>query len=184
MRSAFVSPDSGPRAPLRLVHLSDLHLGYRQYQRLTPRGINQREADVAQSFTRALDRVIELAPEIVLIAGDVFHQVRPTNTAILHAYLQFARLRQALPDTEIVMVAGNHDTPRSAETGSILRLFATLGMHVVDGEARALEFPSLDLSVLAVADNQHARPRLVPPGTHRFNAPGGASSSALAKSGP
>ena len=58
--------------------------------------------------------MIELAPELVLIAGDVFHQVRPTNTAILHAYLQFARLRNALPNTEIVMVAGNHDTPRSA----------------------------------------------------------------------
>jgi exonuclease SbcD len=136
---------------------------------LTPRGINQREADVAQSFTRAVDKVIALAPDIVLIAGDVFHQVRPTNTAILHAYLQFARLRQGLPATEIVMVAGNHDTPRSAETGSILRLFATLGLHVIDGEARALEFPELDLSLLAVADNQHARPKLVPPGTLRWN---------------
>jgi DNA repair protein SbcD/Mre11 len=124
---------------------------------------------VAQSFTRAVDKVIALAPDVVLIAGDVFHQVRPTNTAILHAYLQFARLRQALPATEIVMVAGNHDTPRSAETGSILRLFAALGLHVIDGEARALEFPALDLSVLAVADNQHARPKLVPPGTHRWN---------------
>ena len=50
---------------MRLVHLSDLHLGFRQYQRLTPRGINQREADVAQSFTRAIDKIIELAPEIV-----------------------------------------------------------------------------------------------------------------------
>jgi DNA repair exonuclease SbcCD nuclease subunit len=124
---------------------------------------------VAQSFTRALDKVIELAPEVVLIGGDVFHQVRPTNTAILHAYLQFARLRNALPNTEIVMVAGNHDTPRSAETGSILRLFAALGLHVVDAEPRALEFPGLDLSVLAVAMNQHARPSLVPPGTHRWN---------------
>ena len=113
--------------------------------------------------------MIELAPEVVLIGGDVFHQVRPTNTAILHAYLQFARLRAALPRTEIVMVAGNHDTPRSTETGSILRLFASLGVHVVDGEAQALEFPALDLSVLAVADNQHERPRLVPPGTHRWN---------------
>jgi DNA repair exonuclease SbcCD nuclease subunit len=154
---------------LRLVHLSDLHLGYRQYQRLTPRGINQREADVAQSFTRAIDKVIELAPELVLIAGDVFHQVRPTNTAILHAYLQFARLRAALPSAEIVMVAGNHDTPRSAETGSILRLFIPLGLHVVEAEPRALEFPHLDLSVLAVADNQHPRPKLVPAGTHRWN---------------
>lgn len=113
--------------------------------------------------------MIELAPDIVLIGGDVFHQVRPTNTAILHAYLQFARLRTALPRTEIVMVAGNHDTPRSTETGSILRLFASLGLHVVDGEPRALEFPTLDLSVLAVADNQHQRPLLVPPGTRRWN---------------
>jgi DNA repair exonuclease SbcCD nuclease subunit len=124
---------------------------------------------VAQSFTRALDKVIELAPELVLIGGDVFHQVRPTNTAILHAYLQFARLRAALPGAEIVMVAGNHDTPRSAETGSILRLFGALGLHVVDAEPRALEFPSLDLSVLAVADNQHPRPKLAPPGTRRWN---------------
>jgi exonuclease SbcD len=113
--------------------------------------------------------VIELAPELVLIGGDVFHQVRPPNTAILHAYLQFARLRAALPRTEIVMVAGNHDTPRSTDTGSILRLFSALGLHVVDAEPRALEFPALDLSVLAVADNQHPRPRLAPPGTRRWN---------------
>lgn len=124
---------------------------------------------MAQSFTRALDKVIELAPDVVLVGGDIFHQVRPTNTAILHAYIQFARLRAALPETEIVLVAGNHDTPRSAETGSILRLFAALGLHVVDGEPRALEFPALELSVLAVADNQHPRPKLVPPGTHRWN---------------
>jgi DNA repair exonuclease SbcCD nuclease subunit len=113
--------------------------------------------------------VIELAPEVVLIAGDVFHQVRPTNTAILHAYLQFARLRAALPQTEVVMVAGNHDTPRAAETGCILRLFVPLGVHVVDAEPRALDFPALDLSVLAVADNQHRRPKLVPGGTRRWN---------------
>src|SRR3954471_10131607 len=164
-------PPHPPRPPehLRLVHLSDLHLGYRQYQRLTPRGINQREADVAQSFTRALDKVIELAPELVLIGGDVFHQVRPTNTAILHAYLQFARLRAALPNAEIIMVAGNHDTPRSTDTWSILRLFSNLGIHVVDAEPRALDFPELDLYVLGVADNQHPRPRLAPSGTRRWN---------------
>ncbi|HEX7466808.1 MAG TPA: metallophosphoesterase, partial [Usitatibacter sp.] len=123
----------------------------------------------AQSFTRALDKVIELAPEIVLIAGDIFHQVRPTNTAILHAYNQFARLRRALPNAAIVMVAGNHDTPRSLEAGNILRLFTPLGISVVDDEAQALEFPHLDLSVLGVAHNHRARPKLVPSGTHRWN---------------
>src|SRR5215212_7343275 len=100
---------------MRLVHLSDLHLGYRQYQRLTPAGINQREADVAAAFRRAVDKVIALAPELVVIAGDVFHNVRPTNPAILHSFHQFARLTAALPGVPVVIVAGNHDTPRAAD---------------------------------------------------------------------
>src|ERR1041384_3677158 len=113
---------------MRLVHLSDLHLGYRQYQRLTPPGVNQREADVAKTLAAAVDRIIELAPDAVLVAGDVFHTVRPTNQAILHAFLQFARLVRELPDAVIVMIAGNHDTPRTSETGGILPLLAQLGL--------------------------------------------------------
>jgi DNA repair exonuclease SbcCD nuclease subunit len=137
---------------MRLVHLSDLHLGYRQYQRLTPGGVNQREADVAATFRTAIDRVIALEPELIVIAGDIFHAVRPPNQAILHAFLQFGRLVRALPDAIIILVAGNHDSPRSAETGGILQLFAQLGLHVVDREPKRLHFPDRDLSVLAVPD--------------------------------
>ncbi|MFI5249565.1 MAG: exonuclease SbcCD subunit D [Gemmatimonadales bacterium] len=135
---------------MRLVHLSDLHLGYRQYQRLTPSGINQREADVGTAFRNAVDATIALAPEIVVVAGDVFHSVRPSNPAILLAFQQFSRLRQELPDTKIIMVAGNHDTPRSAETGCILRLFAPMGVYVVDSKPETIPFPDLNLSLLAV----------------------------------
>lgn len=146
---------------MRLVHLSDLHLGFRQFQRTTPDGINQREADVAASFARALDRVIELRPDLVLIAGDVFHTVRPTNPAILHAFTQFSRLVRALPDAIVVIVAGNHDMPRARETTCILRLFTPLGIHVVDHEARRLAFSERDLSILAVPD--------LPPGSVAFD---------------
>ncbi|HEY7893502.1 MAG TPA: hypothetical protein VIC24_01245, partial [Gemmatimonadaceae bacterium] len=73
---------------MRLVHLADLHLGFRQYHRLTPDGINQREADVALVFRRAIDKVVALRPEVVLIAGDVFHTVRPMNAAIIEAFTQ------------------------------------------------------------------------------------------------
>jgi len=151
---------------LRLVHLADLHLGYRQYQRLTPGGINQREADVARTFELAIDRVIELAPEIVVIAGDVFHSVRPSNPAILHAFIQFSRLVKNLPNARVVIVAGNHDVPRSAETGSILQLFSRIGVDftqlridVVDREPRRIEMPEYDLSVLAVPDVLGPRPK-------------------------
>jgi exonuclease SbcD len=154
---------------VRLVHLSDLHLGYRQYQRLTPAGINQREADVAASFRRAVDKVIELRPDVVVVAGDLFHNVRPTNPAILHAFAQFSRLRQELPGAIVVVIAGNHDTPRSSETGCILRLFLQLGVEVVDDSARRLSFPDRDLSSLAVPDVPGTRPDLAPEPGVRHN---------------
>jgi exonuclease SbcD len=154
---------------VRLVHVADLHLGFRQYQRLTPAGINQREADVAASFRRAVDKVIDLRPDVVLVAGDVFHNVRPTNPAILHAFAQFSRLRQELPEAVVVIVAGNHDTPRSSETGCILRLFVQLGIEVVDDAPRRLSFPDRDLSILAVPDVPGSRPALAPEPGVRHN---------------
>lgn len=154
---------------VRLVHLSDLHLGFRQYQRLTPAGINQREADVAGTFRRVVDAVIARAPDVVLVAGDVFHTVRPTNPAILHAFAQFSRLRQALPTARIAMVAGNHDIPRSTETGCILRLFEELGVDVVHEGPRRLVYEDLDLAVLAVPDVPGTRPALRPEAGTRHN---------------
>jgi hypothetical protein len=154
---------------MRLVHLSDLHLGFRQYQRLTPGGINQREADVARSFQTAIDRTIELRPDLVLVGGDVFHNVRPTNPAIVHAFLQFSRLRAGLPGAPVVIVAGNHDTPRAAETGSILRLFRELGIHVAYADAERFYFAELGVSVLAVPDVPGKRPALTPDAQARYN---------------
>jgi hypothetical protein len=154
---------------MRLVHLSDLHLGYRQYQRLTPSGINQREWDVANAFHRAVERIIDIRPDVVLVAGDVFHNVRPTNSAILKTFSEFSRLRGALPDARVIIVAGNHDLPRTREMGGILRLFAELGVSVVDGGAERLHFPELDLSVLCVPDMPGAKPALVPDPDARFN---------------
>ena len=99
---------------------------------------------------RAIDGVIEARPDAVVVAGDLFHSVRPTNAAIVFAFRQFQRLREALPEAPVVLIAGNHDTPRSTETGSILRLFEELGVDVASDEARRFVYPALDLSVLAV----------------------------------
>lgn len=135
---------------IRVAHLADLHLGFRQFERQTPRGGNQREADVAGAFRRAVDDVLEQRPDLVVIAGDVFHSVRPTNPAILFFFQQMQRLRGELPDAPVVVVAGEHDTPRSLETGAILKLYEVLGVEIALDSARRLVFPRLDCSVLAV----------------------------------
>jgi hypothetical protein len=154
---------------VKVAHLADPHLGARQYHRQTPAGINQREADVAQAFRLAVDGVIASAPDLVVIAGDLFHSVRPTNAAIVFAFRQLQRLREALPQAPVVLVAGNHDTPRSVETGSILRLFEELGVDVAAEQARRLVYPRLDLAVLAVPHQALVsdRPPLRPEGGER-----------------
>jgi DNA repair exonuclease SbcCD nuclease subunit len=157
---------------VKLAHLADIHLGFRQYHRLTSQGINQREADVARAFRLVIDDVIEAAPDIVVIAGDLFNSVRPSNPAILHSFNQFRRLRLALPEAPVVIVAGNHDTPRSIETGTILKLFEAVGgVHVVAEEPRDLLFEELDLSVTCVphvAWLAGSRPTLTPPGGAKY----------------
>ena len=86
-----------------IAHLADLHLGYRAYHRLAPGGLNARELDVTQAFRAALDATIALRPDLVLVAGDVFHTIRPSNTAIAEGFRQFARLAAALPGTPVVV---------------------------------------------------------------------------------
>jgi DNA repair protein SbcD/Mre11 len=144
-----------------VAHLADLHLGFRAYHRLvagdeegsSPR-YNARERDVSAAFRAALDRIVEVRADLVLVAGDVFHTVRPSNSAIADAFRQFARLGAALPDTPVVIIAGNHDSPRAVETGSILTLLQEIpNVTVVDREARVLEFPKLDAAVFCLPHN-------------------------------
>jgi DNA repair protein SbcD/Mre11 len=165
---------------VKLAHLADLHLGFRQYHRQTPTGLNQREADAADAFRRAIDGVISAAPQIVIIAGDLFHSVRPTNQAILVAYQQLYRLRKELPNSPVVLISGNHDSPRSQETGSILQLFhkleadeqlEELSIHVVDQGWQSISFPQLDLRVMAVSHESLVgpeRPSFRPDGKERY----------------
>jgi hypothetical protein len=156
---------------VKLAHIADPHLGIRQYHRQTPAGINQREADAALAFRLAIDGVIEARPDAVVVAGDLFHSVRPTNAAIVFAFRQFQRLRDALPGAPIVLIAGNHDTPRSTETGSILRLFEEVGVDVAADEPRRFVYPALDLAVLAVPHQAlvgATRPELRPEGSARY----------------
>jgi predicted MPP superfamily phosphohydrolase len=136
---------------VKIAHLADLHLGYRAYHRITSRGINQREADVAEAFRRAVAKVVEIRPDLVLVAGDVFHTVRPSNTAIAEAFRQFSVLSERLPGTPVVMIAGNHDSPRSADTGNILSLFREIeNVRVVYEECRAVDLPEIETSVLCL----------------------------------
>ena len=135
---------------MRIAHVADPHLGYRAYNRITSQGINRREADVFKAFQSTLARVAELQPDIILIAGDMFHVVRPSNLTIQHTFREFAALR-AKTQAPVVIVGGNHDSPRSADTGCILDLLSNLpGIHVAHSEYVQVKLADLDTSVFCL----------------------------------
>ncbi|MCI0497064.1 MAG: exonuclease SbcCD subunit D [Thermoplasmata archaeon] len=134
---------------MRLLHVSDTHLGFRQYSRLAREddgafaGLNQREVDVYVAWRWAVDLAIEKGVDVVVHAGDLFDAPRPSNRALAEAIEGIKRLGDA--GIRFVVVAGNHSTPRLRQTGSVFRVLEHLtnahaiyrgyGSVIIDGVA-------------------------------------------------
>ncbi len=135
---------------MRIAHIADTHLGYRAYNRITSQGINRREADVFKAFQSALAKVAQIQPDLILIAGDMFHIVRPSNLTIQYAFRELAALRSKT-DAPVIIIGGNHDSPRSSDTGCILDILANLpGIYVAHSEYVQVPIKNLDTSVFCL----------------------------------
>jgi DNA repair exonuclease SbcCD nuclease subunit len=102
------------------VHAADLHLGYAQY------GLEVRRQDFDDSFTELVDRTIELHPDFMIIAGDLFHQPRPSNVTLENTIRSFKRLRDA--GIPVLTVDGSHDSAPNSITSTILYPLDSAGL--------------------------------------------------------
>jgi DNA repair exonuclease SbcCD nuclease subunit len=110
---------------MRFVHFSDTHLGFSDLSIIDPgSGMNQREKDFYTAWRRAIDKILELRPDFVVHAGDLFQSPRPNNRAISTAIEGIRKLGSA--GIPFVVVSGNHSTPRIPQTGSIFESLALL----------------------------------------------------------
>ncbi len=104
--------------------MADTHIGYSAYHKVDDNGLNQREMDVYDAFKQFVDYAIEKKPDLIIHAGDLFDTIRPTNRAISFALQQLIRLsNEGIP---VVIISGNHETPKLRETGSVFRIFEHL----------------------------------------------------------
>ncbi len=99
-----------------LVAIADAHLGRSHYHTVDERGLNQREADFAAAWHRAVEAALALDPDAVLVLGDLFDAPRPTYRAFREGASGLRRLAEAGVPT--LAISGNHDTPRLRESGS------------------------------------------------------------------
>jgi DNA repair exonuclease SbcCD nuclease subunit len=102
------------------VHAADLHLGYAQY------GLEVRREDFDRAFQELVDKTIELKPDFMIIAGDLFHNARPSNVTLENAIRNFGRLREA--GIPVLTVDGSHDSAPNIVTGTILNPLDSAGL--------------------------------------------------------
>lgn len=102
------------------IHAADLHLGYSQY------GLETRREDFDRTFEELVEKTIELKPDFLIIAGDIFHHARPSNVTLENAIKNFGRLRDA--DIPVLTVDGSHDSAPNTVTGTILNPLDSAGL--------------------------------------------------------
>lgn len=136
---------------MKLIHLSDTHLGYQgqgiekmvdaPWRPEVP--MRQREADLMLGLIRAIDRILEQSPpDVVVHSGNLFNTARPTAYQLDFAMTQLQRLTNA--DIPIVIVEGNHSSPRDRSHGHALRLLNHLPkVQVVCHDAKLVQVGSI-----------------------------------------
>jgi DNA repair exonuclease SbcCD nuclease subunit len=106
--------------PFSFVHVSDLHLGYAQY------GLEIRRQDFDSAFSEVVDKTLELKPDFMIIAGDLFHQARPSNHTLENTVRSFKRLKDA--GIPVLTVDGSHDSAPNTITSTILYPLDSAGL--------------------------------------------------------
>lgn len=88
---------------MKFFHLSDLHIGLKLVGR-----------DLREDQEYILGQIVELAareqPDAVVIAGDVYDKAVPSGEAVEVLDGFIARLTETLPQGELLVISGNHDS--------------------------------------------------------------------------
>jgi DNA repair exonuclease SbcCD nuclease subunit len=88
---------------VRIAHLADTHLGYKQYN------LDEREKDIYDILDEISDKILEEHADIVIHSGDLFDSPRPPTPAY-YAFKKF--LRKLDGKAEFFAVLGDHDKPK------------------------------------------------------------------------
>ena len=96
---------------MKLFHLSDLHIGKML------NGYSLRESQ-KNAFLQILKYAEEEKPDAILICGDIYDKSVPAGEAYTLFDWFLTELSGRWPGTEILSIAGNHDSPERLAYGA------------------------------------------------------------------
>jgi exonuclease SbcD len=93
---------------MRLLHTSDWHLGQSLH--------NFERSHEHQCFLDwLLATIIKEEADALLIAGDIFDNANPSSASQKQLYRFLQQAKQAAPQLDLIIIAGNHDSPGRLE---------------------------------------------------------------------
>ncbi len=138
---------------MKLIHLSDLHLG----KRVNEYSMLEDQAYILEQIIGIID---DEAPDGVMIAGDVYDKPVPSADAVRLFDAFLVQLARRKP--EVFVISGNHDSPERIAFGS--RIMDAGGVHmspVYDGRITPFslrdEYGTLDIYMLPFVRPAHVR---------------------------
>lgn len=138
------------RRPLKILHTADIHLDSDSYGNAEQRQAHR--ASFRRCFQAIVDRALNEAVDLLLIAGDLFDHNRVPDETLCFAQEQLQRLQQPA-----VILPGNHDC---LYTNAIYDRYdiATACDRVqviTELDGQVLEFPELHLVLWGRAMEEH-----------------------------
>jgi exonuclease SbcD len=108
------------KSDLRFVHLSDTHLGYRQY------GLSERLMDWSRATKEIVNYAIKHEVDFVVHSGDLFNSNKVDHTSLIHAIKLLGSLRDA--KIPLFVIDGNHDRRKGAQKHGPNNVLDQLGL--------------------------------------------------------
>ena len=141
------------RYDMKFIHTGDIHLGAKPDDGYP--WSEQREKEIWDSFKELIETIRRENIDLLLIAGDFFHR-----QPLVRELKEVNYLFSTIPDTQVVIVAGNHDYIKD---NSQYRKFAwndnVVGMWEEDWQEQY--FPAIDTWVYGMSYHSREIPQML-----------------------
>lgn len=109
---------------MKILHTSDWHLGHQLHG-------YQRDVEHQAFLDWLADTLEHHQVDALLVAGDIFDTANPPASAWRMLYRCLARLAKTMPQLNVVMIGGNHDSPSKLDAPH--ELLKAFDLHMVGG---------------------------------------------------
>jgi exonuclease SbcD len=130
---------------MRLLHTSDWHLGQNFF------GFS-RHYEHQQFLDQLVLTLAEQRIDVLLIAGDIFDTANPPSASQQQLYQFLCAAKRAVPHLQVVIIAGNHDSPTRLEVPA--PFLAAFDMVVVGQVSRQQQQIDVEKLIIPLRDRQ------------------------------